>query len=613
MKPAANAAGPRAPADTAFASTPARLLATAQRLADRPAYFTRGSHGWEATRWSDYAAQVRSAARALVALGVRPGDAVCILGFNRPEWTIMDHAAMMVGAVAAGIYWTSSADEVEYIVADSGCAVLLVENEAQWARIAGRREMLARLKRVVFMAGTEPRAPGQMSWEAFLQLGAAPDLQPEVDRRLAALRPEQPGTLIYTSGTTGPPKAVVLSHGNLSWTTLALSAAFGVGPEDRLISYLPLAHVAEQLGAIHNHVWAGYQVYFARSLEALGDHLKEVHPTVFFGVPRVWEKMQAAIEAKLATATGPRAALARWALGVGRRWHELRFAGGAPGPLLRAQKALAGALVHRKVKRALGFDAARVLMSGAAPIALDNLRFFTGLDLAIGEVYGQSEDCGPTAISLPGFIRPGAVGKTLPGMAVRIADDGEILVRGPNVFAGYLNRPGDTAESLRDGWLHSGDLGRIDEDGFLYVTGRKKDLLITSGGKNVSPANIEAELMNLPLVAHAVVCGDGRHFLCALLALEPEALAQFAQNHGLAGDAQAWRRDPRVVAELQRGVDAVNGRQARVAHVRKFAVLDEPLTIESGVLTPTMKVRRQVVLERHAALVERFYDARDGA
>ncbi|NUN60994.1 MAG: AMP-binding protein, partial [Burkholderiaceae bacterium] len=230
-------------------------------------------------------------------------------------------------------------------------------------------------------------------------------------------------------------------------------------------------------------------------------------------------------------------------------------------------------LVHRKVQAALGFDQARILLSGAAPIAVENLEFFTGLGLLIGEVYGQSEDCGPTAISLPGFIRLGAAGKTLPGMQVRIAEDGEILVQGPNVFLGYRGRPEATAEALQDGWLHSGDLGRIDEDGFIYVTGRKKDLLITSGGKNISPGNIEADLMNLPLVEHAVVIGDSRHFLSALLTLKPDVLQAFAQQHQIPGGPAEWARSSLVQGELQRGIDAVNAKQARVAHVRKFSVL----------------------------------------
>lgn len=590
-----------------FVASPARFLRTARERGDDPAYFVRGDSGWQPTAWRDYAAQVQQAARALVALGVQPGQAVCILGFNRPEWVIMDLAAMMVGAVAAGIYWTSAPGEVEYILGHCDAVLLLAENDTQWDKLPARRERLPRLQRVVMMRGAAPRDPLQLAWDDFMALG---DLahQPEVERRLAALRPQDLGTLIYTSGTTGAPKAVMLSHANLAWTGLTLARAFGITPADRLISYLPLAHVAEQLGAIHNHVAIGYRIYFAQAIEALGAHLPEVRPTVFFGVPRVWEKIHAGIATRLAGAGGVKARLAHWALGVGRRWHARTLEGVAPGPWLHAQKALAGRLVHARVKTALGMDQARLLISAAAPIAPQTLHFFTGLDLLIREGYGQSEDCGPTSLSLPGSTRIGAVGKPLPGTEVRIADDGEILVRGPHVFQGYLGMPQDTAQALADGWLHSGDLGHFDEDGFLYVSGRKKDVLITSGGKNVAPANLEAALMDLPLVEHAIVCGDGRHFLTALLTLDADTLQAFMGERGLAGLPLAdAARHPALLAELQRGVDQLNQQQARVAWIRKFTVLPEPLSIDAGALTATMKVKRRAVIEQHRELVEAMY------
>ena len=606
---------PMAASDSRFVSIPERLMRTAARQPSHPAYHVRDAAGWQPTSWDTYAGQVRQAARALVALGVQPGDAVCILGFNRPEWTTMDLAAMMVGGMAAGIYWSSAANEIAYIVEHSGCAVLLVENAHHWQKAACEPQALAGLRATVMMrrASNEPPvqaadgAPAPMAWEAFMALGESMENDAEVQRRLDAIRESDIGTLIYTSGTTGHPKAVELSHANLSWTSAALSAAFAVTPQDRLISYLPLAHVAEQLGAICNHALAGYQIYFASSLETLGEHLQEVHPTIFFGVPRVWEKMQAAIVTKLSAATGPKAMLARWALRAGRDWHAKALQGHEPGAWLDMKKRLAGKLVHKKVQKALGFDQARILLSGAAPIAVENLQFFTSLDLLIGEVYGQSEDSGPTAISLPGFVRIGAAGKPLPGVQVRIADDGEILVRGPNVFVGYKNRPEATAETLQDGWLHSGDLGRIDEDGFIYVTGRKKDLLITSGGKNISPGNIEADLMNLPLVEHAVVVGDSRHYLAALLTLKPDVLRNFAEQHSLPGTHAQWRTHSQVHAELERGVDAVNARQARVAHIRKFSVIQDDFSIDNGCLTPTQKIRRNVVQRQYAAEIEALY------
>lgn len=601
------ASPPTLNADFSFVAAPKRFLATAQQRGVAAAYYERGDTEWQPTSWTAYAQQVQRAARALIALGVKPGEAVCILAFNRPEWVIMDLAAMMIGAVAAGIYWTSAASEVEYIVDHSHGTVLLVENETQWAKVVQRRDALPCLQRVVMMRGATADDAWQISWDDFLALGEEKH-QVEVERRLAALKPDDLGTLIYTSGTTGAPKAVMLSHGNLAWTATTLAAAFDSVESDRLISYLPLAHIAEQLGAIHNHITIGYAIYFATSMESLAEHLKEVHPSIFFGVPRVWEKMQAGISAKLAGATGVKAVLARWALAVGQRWHATELARAPTGVLLRLQKALASRLVYQKVQQALGLDQARLLISAAAPISPENLKFFTGLDLVIREVYGQSEDCGPTSISLVGSTRIGAVGKPLKGTQVRIADDGEILVRGPHVFQGYLGRPDETAQTLVVGWLHSGDLGRFDDEGYLYVTGRKKDLLITSGGKNISPANIEAGLMNLPLVEHGLVCGDSRHFLTALLTLKADVLQAFLHSNAVSGltSAQACQH-PLVLAELQKGIDSINQNQAHVAWIRKFTVLAEPLSIDTGGLTATMKIKRKVVFERYRDVVEKMY------
>ena len=574
-----------APAST---PTPLCLIETAARIPDAPAYFVRGETAWEATSWRELLGEVQAAARALIALGVRPGQNVCILGFNRPEWLIMDHAAMMVGATAAGIYWTSAPPEVAYILEHSKAAVLLVEDAAQRAKVAASGALA-----VVAMRG--PALQGAMAWGEFLALGAA-EHQTELERRLAAIRPDDIGALIYTSGTTGHPKAVMLSHGNLAWAAQALKDAFAVTESDGLISYLPMAHVAEKVGAIHSPSRTGNAIYFARSMEALLDHLKEVRPTIFFGVPRLWEKMQSALAARLAAATGVKGAMARRAMGVTRRWHERHLAGEPTGALLDLQMALARKLVLSKVHRALGMDRARLLISGAAPIAPENLRFFLGLDLLVRELYGQTEVGGPTSLSLPGSTRIGAVGKALPGLEMRIADDGELLVRSPGVFRGYAGEPDATAEALADGWLRTGDLGRIDAEGYLFITGRKKDLIITSGGKNISPSNLEAELMGTALIEHAVVVGDGRHYLVALLTLKPGAAASFENEAALH-------------AAVQAEIDTVNSRQARVATLRKFAIIEGSFSIDDGELTATMKLRRRVVVEKHRKRVEALYGA----
>lgn len=589
-----------------FVPAPLRLLQTADRLGTHPAYFVRDAQGWQATSWQDYAQEVRQAARALLSLGVQPGQAVAILGFNRPEWAVMAFAAMAIGALPAGIYWTSSTKDIEHVLSHSGAPVLLVDNEERLTKALACRERVPSLQHVVLMKLQGPAPTGTLGWESFMASGQGSSLDAELDLRLAAIRAEDTGSLIYTSGTTGPSKAVVLTHGNLSWTAATLRHTVAATEHDRVLSYLPFAHIAEQLGCLHNQACSGFTVYFARTMEELGDHLKEVHPTIFFGVPRVWEKMQAAIEDKLKQATGIKAVMARWALGVGREWHAQALEGRTPGLSMTLQKRLASRLVHDKVKTALGFDQARLLISGAAPIAPDKLRFFTGLDLVVRELYGQSEACGPSTLSVEGQTRLGSVGKALPGTQIRIADDGEVLIRGPHIFQGYGGQPDATREALDGEWLRSGDLGHIDAQGYLFITGRKKDLIITSGGKNVSPGNIEAALMDTPLVEHAVACGDGRHFLTALVTLDKAALTAFAQAHGLAGNTDLHEH-PQVLKALQEAVDHVNEQQARVAHIRKFAVLRQAFTIEGGELTATMKVKRKVVIDRHASVIDGLY------
>jgi long-chain acyl-CoA synthetase len=586
--------------------TPLCLLSTAARIPDRPAYFVRGEQGWEPTSWRELLHSVQRAARALVALGVRPHQTVCILGFNRPEWLVMDHAAMMVGATSAGIYWTSAPPEVAYILNHAQAPLLLLEDSGQLAKIEGQRDSLPHLKQLIGM-GRE-RLPQTLAWEDFLALGDGPDapsLQAEVDRRIAAIRSADLGALIYTSGTTGHPKAVMLSHGNLAWTAQSLNSIYGIDEQGRLISYLPMAHVAEKVGAIHAPARAGNAIYFARAIEQLLDHMKEVRPTVYFGVPRLWEKMHAGLAEKLGAATGVKGALAHWAMNVSQGWHDCVLAGRAPAAFLALRMALARRLVLHKLHAALGLDQATLLLSSAAPISPEVLKFFYSLDLPVRELYGQSEVCGPSTLNVAGATRIGSVGRAISGLTLRIAADGEVLVRSPGVFRGYAGDEAATAETLQGGWLHSGDLGRLDADGYLFITGRKKDLIITSGGKNISPANLESELMAQPLIEHAVVVGEGRHFLAALLTLKPAELVAFAEREGIA--LEGLEQHPRLLAALQAQVDAVNASHARVGTVRKFAVVPGSFSIAAGQLTPTMKLRRRAVIDAHRDVVESLY------
>jgi long-chain acyl-CoA synthetase len=492
---------------------------------------------------------------------------------------------------------------------------VLVENEAQWQKIEKKRRELPLLRYVVFMrggsaSGTKAPAspdggPKLLSWDDFLARGSSVQ-EKEVHARIDALEPSGLATLIYTSGTTGPPKAVMLTHDNLAWTARALLDVTKTAPGGRSLSYLPLSHIAEQQLTIHIPITGGSCVYFAESIDKLADNIKEVRPTLFFGVPRIWEKFHAAVSAKMAQTTGAKARIAAWARGVGSRVSALRCAGREPSGALAIEYALARRLVFTPLKQALGLDECEAMVSGAAPIGRDVLAFFASLDLVIQEVYGQSEDTGPTSFNLAGRTRIGSVGPALAGVEIKIGDDGEILVHGRNVFAGYLDDAAATKEALTDeGWLRSGDLGRIDEDGYLHITGRKKEIIITAGGKNITPKNIEELIKESPLVAEAVVIGDRRKFLTALVWLEPDRTRAWMQERGASGEPA---NNGDVRAEIQRVIDAANEKLAKVEQVKKFAIGHRPLGIDTGELTPTLKVKRSKVAAAFAGQIDAMYE-----
>jgi len=585
---------------------PARLFAQAERRPGSAAYYEKISNEYRPTSWGEYADEVRRAGKSLIALGFEPRQHVTILGFNRPEWVIMDVACMAVGGAPAGIYTTNSAEEVQYITGHAEAPVILVEDKAQLEKVLLVREQLPRLEYIVTMRGAADIDDTMvLSWDEFMGRGEGLD-DSEFFSRLEGLEENGLATLIYTSGTTGPPKGVMLTHHNLVWTS---DSAHGVTPfhaEDRLVSYLPLSHIAEQMFTIHISISTGYAVYFAESIEALADNIKEVRPTIFFAVPRVWEKFHDGVASKLAEATGIKAKLGAWAQGVGRRVVELKNRGEAASGLLGVQARLADKLVFGKVKDALGLDQCRVAATAAAPISVEVLEFFAGFDLPVIEIYGQSEGSGPTTANRPGNIRFGTVGLTWPGAEVRVADDGEILLRGGNVFAGYYKNPEATAETLVDGWLHSGDLGAFDSDGFLTITGRKKDIIITAGGKNVAPKNLEAALKDNLLVSEAVVIGDRRKYLTALVTLNPETADVFAESHGI---TEPLYQSELIRKEIQATVDAMNERLARVEQVKRFVILPRELSIEEGELTGTLKVKRNIVNEHFADAIESMYAA----
>jgi long-chain acyl-CoA synthetase len=583
---------------------PNRLVQRAKSTPNAPAYYVREGGSWRSTNWGTYADQVTQAGRALIALGFEPGQTACILGFNRPEWAIFDIATMGVGGAPAGIYTTCSPVEVRYIVAHAEAPIILVENEEQWRKVEAERANMPNLKHVVMMKGAPEIADDMvMSWDEFLAKGDEVEKQAYVDR-LEALDPNALATLIYTSGTTGPPKGVMLSGQNLAWTSNVAIQITTINSDDCTLSYLPLSHIAEQMFTLHIPITTGARVYFAESIEAVPENLKEVQPTIFFGVPRIWEKFHAGITAKLKEATGVKAQLVKWARKVGLEANK------SPGGNKGLQYQLANKLIYSKLKPAIGLGNARVCVSGAAPIAAEVLEFFASLDVVVLEVYGQSEDSGPTSFNTPTRYRFGSVGPALPGVEVKIADDDEIMVKGPNVFMGYYKDPEATASTLTDGWLHSGDLGAFDSEGFLSITGRKKDIIITAGGKNITPKNLEAALKNHELINEAVVIGDRRKYLTALVTIDPEAGAAWAAANG--EDANALHASTKLRANIQAHVDEMNEHFARVEQIKKFTILKRNLSVEDGELTPTLKVKRAKVNDHFTDDIEAMYTEDEG-
>ncbi len=601
---------------------PSRLFRQQRIRPTQPAYHAKESGFWRTTTWHEYAEQVKRAGKALMALGLEPkknGDGavsgriptVAILGFNRPEWLVMDVACMCIGGAPAGIYTTCSATEVQYIVHHAESAVILVENEDQLKKVLSRKADLPLLKHIVLMKGAKPAGSSGVSdpmvhgWDEFLAKGSSIEDQ-RFFQRVDALEPDDLATLIYTSGTTGPPKGVMLSHRNLAWTATCAQQITDIVSSDCSLSYLPLSHIAEQMFSIHGPISTGMSIWFAESIEKVPDNLKEVRPTVFFGVPRIWEKFFSGIRGKMALAEGSKKKILDWAVGVGRETMTYRARGERLPVHLEPQYRAAKKLIFTKLKQAVGLDRGRVFVSGAAPIAREVLEFFASLDILVCEVYGQSEDTGPTTFNRIGQTKFGTVGRVIPGIDVRIGKDDEILVRGPNVFLGYYKEPKATAECYIDGWLHSGDLGVFDEEGFLKITGRKKEIIITAGGKNITPKNIEQALKQNTLIAEAVVIGDRRKYLTCLITLDPDTANKIIKERGL--DASKQHHELHELrAEVQRQVDVVNQDLARVEQIKKFAILGRAFSIESGELTPTLKLKRNIVTKNCTTEIDAMY------
>ncbi|MFW6067798.1 MAG: AMP-dependent synthetase/ligase [Myxococcota bacterium] len=569
---------------------------------------------WREHTWADYHRQVAAAARALHELGVREGDSVSILSDNRPEWLIADLAAQSLGARGVGIYQTNPPPDVAYILNDSRSKVLFVEDQEQLDKAVEIADQTPTVEHVVVIDPRGTRGvddPRLMRWEGFLARGLElHEADPGwYDRQLEARDPKAPAMVVYTSGTTGPPKGAMISSENVLATSGEFVEMVGITADDVILSYLPLAHVAEKIFSLFLPLSTGAVVHFGESIETVQNDLREVSPTVFLGVPRIWEKMHASVSVKMQDASWLKRKLYTFFTALGQRIARRRL-NGDMRPWDWMLWLIGDLLVFRALQERLGLRRVRLAVSGAAPISADLLLWFHGIGVRIQEGYGQTEGAGVSHLNLVDGIRLGTVGTPIPGVECRISeDDGEVLIRGANVFPGYLNRPDATRETVDDeGWLHTGDVGEVDEDGYLRITGRKKEIIITSGGKNLSPEKIENALKTSPYIKEAVAIGDGRKFVSALIQIELDSVGDWAARRSIPYTSfEDLTRKEEVQSLIAAEVRKANDLLARVEQVRGFRLLPKELHQDDGELTPTQKVKRSNVLKKFDHLVEDIY------
>jgi long-chain acyl-CoA synthetase len=559
---------------------------------------------WVGKTFEEVRDVVRPLAFGLVTLGVEKGDRVSILGNTRPEWTYFDFAALSIGATVVPIYQTNSPEECRYVLDNSDSKVVVVEDAEQLEKVRAVRDQLPQLEQIVLMTGS---AEDAISMEDLAAKGAGGD-----DATWAtlyeAVTPEDICTFIYTSGTTGPPKGCIISHGNYRAMLNMVNGVSVIEDEDLAYLYLPLAHSFALLIQFGTFDLGTTLAYWERDPLKILPNLAELKPTYFPSVPRIFEKIYTAANSGIEKEGGLKKAIFNWAIGVGAKMRAAERSGRQPGFLLQRQYAFADKQVLSKIRNLFG-GRIRLAVSGAAPINPEILRFFDAAGVLVLEGWGMTETSTAATISTPEDFKVGTIGKPFPGCEVKIAEDGEILVKGPNVFQGYHKNPEATAETIVNGWLHTGDIGEIEPDGFIKITGRKKDIIITAGGKNITPANLEAEIKQHPLVSQCVVVGDRRPYLVALVTLDPEEAVKYAQEHDLPEDPAQLAANPDVKAAIEAHVDKINQNFARVEQVKKITILPHDLSQESGELTPTLKVKRAVVAQKHEDAIEQLYAA----
>ena len=582
---------------------------------DAPAMSWKREGAWQTLSWRDYRERVAEVAMGLAGLGIGRGDFVAIMATNRPEHVLADQGAVHAGATPTTFYFTLAPEQIQYVAGHCEAKVAVLEDRDMLKRWQELRDGLPALRHLVVLDGAveEGDGPGVLGWDELVHRGRealAADRSGFEELR-GRVGPEDHAALLYTSGTTGPPKGVLLTHRNLLYECTALHQMAELAAEGSSVSYLPLAHIAERVLSIYIPLNLRTHVWFCPEPTQAVEYVREARPTLFFGVPRVWEKVRAGIQAKLAAEENERRRkIAQRAVETGLEVVRRRQRGQAVPFGLRARHALLERLVLAKVREAIGLDRCTFASSAASPLAVDVAEFFAALGLPLVEVYGMTETTGVATGNRPGKVKIGTVGPALTGVEVRLAGDGEVLVRGPVNTPGYFRQPEATAELIdAEGWLHTGDVGELDDDGYLRIVDRKKELIITSSGKNLSPANIEGLLKEHPLIGQALVYGDDRPYVVALIVLDHELAPGWAARHGLGGaDLAELAGHEQVLAEVQLAVDAANQHLARIEQVKRFEVLPVEWTAESEELTPTLKLRRRIIHAKYAERIDALYE-----
>ncbi|XP_040572294.1 long-chain-fatty-acid--CoA ligase ACSBG2 isoform X2 [Lepeophtheirus salmonis] len=609
-------------------SIPQLLEETASEAGYIPALRVRRNGDLITWTFRDYLKDVRTAAKAMLKCGLEEGNGVCILGFNSPEWFIADLGAIYAGGIPSGIYPTNNPDSCKYIASHCHCTIMFVENQEQLQKIQSIKTQLPHLRKIIQYIG-EPTDPDVLSWNAFISLGTEPELEQLLEISLSKIAANKCCHLVYTSGTTGNPKGVMLSHDNITFTAKNTGEHYKLKEkEERFVSYLPLSHIAAVIVDIFIPITFKVTVYFADKNALKGtltETLRECHPTLFFGVPRVYEKMQEKIMGASKSTKGLKKHIGRWAKKTGYRYNKSLIT--HPNQDKDIQYKVANKVVFQKVKALLGFDKCVHFVSSGAPLSIETLEYFMSLDILIMELYGMSECCGPHTANTLRAWKPGKVGRDLPGFLTKIDKDGEIHMKGRNIFMGYLNDSISTDDAFTDdGFLKSGDLGELDSSGFLRVTGRRKELIITAGGENIPPVLIEDKLKaSLSILSNAMVIGDNKKYLSCFLTLkvneDPET---HEPSDRLSPLSEEWcnklgshvrtvseileNPEEQVLAAIQEGINKYNiNATSNAQKIQKWIIIPKDFSVSTGELGPTLKMKRYLILKKYEALVKKMY------